>query len=96
LKSADEPNQYFNLPREARERYLALFHQYGVNYVFCGHYHRNLISHDGNLEVVTTSATGKPIGDKSGIQVVIVRDDTLEHHFYSFGEIPNRIELSGK
>lgn len=93
LKSPDESDQYFNLPREARARYLALFHQFGVNYVFCGHYHRNLISRDGNLEVVTTGATGKPLGgDKSGIQVVIVRDDALEHHFYSFGEIPNRIE----
>lgn len=96
LKSADETNQYFNLPREARARYLALFHEYGVNYVFCGHYHRNAISHDGNLEVVTTCATGKPFGgDKSGMQVVIVRDNAIEHHYYSFGEIPNRIELPG-
>lgn len=97
LKSADEPDQYFNLPLAAREKYLALFHQYGVNYVFCGHYHRNLISHDGNLEVVTTGATGKPLGgDNSGMQVVIVRADGLEHHFYSFGEIPNHIELRPK
>lgn len=94
LKSPDEPDQYFNLPLTAREKYLALFHQYGVNYVFCGHYHRNLVSHDGNLEVVTTGAIGKPLGgDKSGIQVVIVRDNGLEHHFYSFGEIPNQIDV---
>lgn len=97
LKFPDEPDQYFNLPRAARERYLDLFHRYGVKYVFCGHYHRNLVSHDGSLEVVTTGATGKPLGgDKSGMQVVIVREGSLEHHFYSFGEIPNRIELQPK
>ena len=97
LNSADEPDQYFNLPHEARARYLAMFHRYGVNYAFCGHYHRNQIAHDGNLEVVTTGATGKPFGgDKSGFQVVIVRDGGMEHHYYSFGEIPNQIELQSK
>jgi serine/threonine-protein phosphatase CPPED1 len=95
LKSLDEPDQYFNLPREARVNYLALFHGFGVSDVFCGHYHRNVVARDGDLEIVTTGATGKPLGgDKSGIQVVIVRDDGMQHHYYSFGEIPTRIDLS--
>lgn len=95
LKSVDETNQYFNLPREARAKYLPLFHEFGVSHVFCGHYHRNLLAHDGNLEIVTTGATGKPLGgDKSGIQVAIVRDEGIEHRYYSFGEIPTRINLS--
>ena len=97
LKTIDEPDQYFNLPHEARLKYLALFHEFGVSEVFCGHYHRNVVAHDGNLEIVTTGATGKPLGgDQSGIQVVIVRDDGIQHHYYSFGEIPTRIDLSGK
>jgi 3',5'-cyclic AMP phosphodiesterase CpdA len=95
LKSVGETNQYFNLPREARAKYLPLFHQFGVKEVFCGHYHRNVVSRDGDLEIVTTGATGKPLGgDKSGLQIVIVRDEGIQHHYYSFGDIPNRIDVS--
>lgn len=97
LKTSDEPDQYFNLPRERRAVYLKLFHEFGVNAVFCGHYHRNDAVRDGSLEIVTTGAVGMPLGgSQSGIQVVIVRDSGIEHHFYDLGEIPNRIEVSAK
>jgi len=93
LKSADEPDQYFNLPRERRARYLALLHQFGVNDVFCGHYHRNMVARDGSLEIVTAGALGEPLGgSQSGIEIVIVRNDGIEHRFYDLGEIPNHID----
>jgi hypothetical protein len=95
LKKADEPDQYFKIPRERRAKYLDLFHESGVKYIFSGHYHRNAVAHDGDLEAVTTGPVGKPQGDdKSGLRVVIVRDDRLEHRYYHFGEVPNRINLS--
>ncbi len=82
LKTAAEPNQYFNLPRERRATYLKLFHDFGVEEVFCGHYHRNLIARDGALEIVVIGALGKPLGGaQSGIQIVTVRDHGIEHHF---------------
>ena len=94
LKDKDEPNQYFNLPREARAKYLPLFHESGVKYIFCGHTHHNVVAQDGDLEIVATPPVGKPLGkDGSGLRVVIVRDDGIEHHFYSFAEIPNRIDF---
>src|SRR5690349_7434659 len=94
LQSPDEAEQYFNLPTERRTAYLGLFHEFGVKAVFCGHYHRNSVARDGSLEIVTTSALGKPLGgSQSGIQVVIVRDTDIEHRFYDLGEIPNRIDL---
>ena len=94
LSSARETNQYFNIPLERRTRYFALFHKYGVNYAFCGHYHRNALARDGALEIVTTGPVGKPLGkDESGIRVAIVREDRIEHRYYQFGEIPNRIDL---
>ena len=97
LQTADEPDQYFNIPRERRTNYLALFHEFGVKKLFCGHYHRNAEARDGELECVTTGPVGMPLGgDKSGLRVVIVRDTGIEHRYYSFGEIPNRIELSVK
>ena len=95
LASATEKDEYFNIPLERRTRYFALFHKYGVNYAFCGHYHRNALARDGALEIVTTGPVGKPLGkDESGIRVAIVRDDRIEHRYYQFGEIPTRIELT--
>ena len=95
LNTADEPDQYFNIPLARRTPYLALFHEFGVKYLFSGHYHRNGLGHDGDLEAVTTGPVGKPMGDdKSGLRVVIVRDDRLEHRYYHFGEIPTRIDFA--
>jgi len=95
LSSATEKDEYFNIPLERRTRYFALFHKYGVNYAFCGHYHRNALARDGALEIITTGPVGKPLGkDESGIRVAIVRDDRIEHRYYQFGEIPNLIELT--
>ena len=95
LKTATEPDQYFNIPAERRAPCLALFHEFGVKYVFSGHYHRNAVARDGDLEAVTTGPVGQPQGeDKSGLRVVIVRDSGLEHRYYHFGEVPSRIDLS--
>ncbi len=94
LDTANETNQYFNLPRESREKYLPLFHEFGVKHVFCGHYHRNNIASDGDLEVVASAPAGKPLGkDGSGIRIVIVRDDHIENRYYDFGQIPVRIDI---
>jgi serine/threonine-protein phosphatase CPPED1 len=95
LESADEKDQYFNLPLESRKQYLPMLRDAGVKHVFCGHLHRNLIARDGDLEVVTTAPVGKPLGEnsKSGLRVVFVRGDRLEHRFYDFGELPHKIIL---
>ncbi|MHB8523952.1 MAG: metallophosphoesterase [Limisphaerales bacterium] len=94
LKAADEADQYFNIPRQSRVEYLALFHEFGVNHAFGGHYHRNAVARDRDLEVVTTGPVGQPLGpDGSGVRIAIVRDDRIEHHYYPFGEMPNQIDL---
>ena len=92
LKSSDEPDEYFNIPRERRVPYLELFQEFGVRYLFSGHYHRNAVAREGDLEAVTTGPVGKPLGQaKSGLRVVIVGDDRIEHRYYDFGELPNQI-----
>ena len=94
LGNVSETNQYFNLPRASREKYLPLFHEFGVKQVFCGHYHRNVLASDGDLEVVASAPVGKPLGkDGSGIRIVTVRDDRIEHHYHDFGQIPVRVEI---
>jgi len=94
LKQVDEPDDYFNIPKVRREKYLALFREAGVKYLFCGHYHRNALARDDSMEVVTTGPVGKPLGpDGSGLRVVIVRDSGVEHQYYDFGKVPNLISL---
>jgi 3',5'-cyclic AMP phosphodiesterase CpdA len=95
LKTADEADEYFNIPKERRAPHLALFREFGVKHLFSGHYHRNAVARDGDLEAVTTGPVGQPQGgDKSGLRVVIVRDSGLEHRYYHFGELPTHIDLA--
>jgi 3',5'-cyclic AMP phosphodiesterase CpdA len=95
LKTADEPDQYFDIPRQHRSRYLALLHQYDVRYVFAGHYHRNSEGHDGDLDMVVTGAVGMPIGtDPSGFR--IVRLDNFAHPYIGLGTIPNQVTANLK
>ena len=94
LKTADEADQYFNIPTARRTFYLGLFREFGVKHLFSGHYHRNAVARDGDMEAVTTGPVGQPQGgDKSGFRVVIVRDSGFEHRYYHFGEMPTQIEL---
>jgi serine/threonine-protein phosphatase CPPED1 len=89
LKEPGEPDQYFNIPPDVRQRYLKLMHEYGVHQVFAGHYHRNELGSDGDLEMVTTGPVGMPLGGaKSGIRVVTVDDKGVTHKYYDFGELP--------
>jgi 3',5'-cyclic AMP phosphodiesterase CpdA len=90
LKDPGEPGQYFNVPLAARQRFLALFHNYGVSHVFAGHYHRNALARDGNLEMTTTGPVGKPLGaERSGMRVIAVTKAGVEHKYYDFGKLPS-------
>jgi len=89
LEKADEPDQYFNIPMETRQRLLALFHRNGVRYVFAGHYHRNAFGKDGDLEMITTGPAGMPIGpDPSGLRIGELKGTVIEHKYYGLGNLP--------
>lgn len=95
IASATEPDQYFNIPLARRAAYMALFREFGVRYLFCGHYHRNAEGRDGTLENITSGPVGKPLGGaKSGLRVAIVREAAIEHRYYELGELPVKIELT--
>lgn len=95
LDKPDEPDQYFNLPRQQRGPYLDQLRQYGVRHVFAGHYHGNLVARAGGLEMVTSGPLGKPLRqDQSGLRIVIVRDEGIEHRYYALGEIPHQVDLA--
>ena len=81
-----------NLPPEIRHRLLDLFHRYGVRYVFAGHLHHNADAHDGDLEMIMTSAAGRPLGaDPSGFRLAELIDSKIVHRFFGLGSIPNQL-----
>ena len=94
LKSADEKDQYFNIPQPARRKYLEMLQTAGVHYVYAGHYHRNVVAKDGPLTETVTGAVGMPLGGSlSGFRVVTAHDNTLDSTWFCFGGIPNRVDL---
>jgi DNA repair exonuclease SbcCD nuclease subunit len=90
LENPGEPDQYFNIPQETRRRYLNLFHEYGVEHVYGGHYHRNAYGRDGALEMVTTGPVGMPLGTEvSGLRIISVRDGVFKSRYFGLGSIPS-------
>lgn len=95
IHKADEEKEYFNIEPNMRSRMLTKFKKAGVKYIFCGHYHRNVVSFDGDLEQVITSAIGCQLGDDlSGMRLVRVSKNKIEHKYYALERnFPMSIEL---
>jgi 3',5'-cyclic AMP phosphodiesterase CpdA len=93
LKDANEPEEYFNLPVETRKRLLGIFHQYGVEWVFTGHHHRNGEARDGALRMIVSGPVGKPLGgDKSGFRIVKLTAAGIEQKYYDLADLPASVE----
>jgi hypothetical protein len=89
LKDANEEDRYENIPRETRQRYLKMLHEYGVKQVFAGHYHNTSEARDGDLEMITTGPVGKPVPPaRSGLRIVTVSAAGVTHKYCDFGELP--------
>lgn len=93
-QSVDEPNAYSNIDLGDRERYLDLFHRNKVEAVFSGHYHNNSLSSFGNMQLITTSALGKPLGQApSGIRIIKIYSNRIEHEYYGLEALPDSVTL---
>lgn len=91
-KTANEPTAYSNIDQEYREKYLRLFSDSRVTAVFSGHHHNNGLSTYENIQLVTTSALGKPLGKApSGFRIIKVYDDKIEHEFFGLDELPDSV-----
>jgi 3',5'-cyclic AMP phosphodiesterase CpdA len=87
LESADEPASYWNLASEPRRRILELAHRHGVRLVLAGHWHRNCLARDGDLQMVTTGAVGYPLGvDPSGFRLVEVAGGSISHSYRALAD----------
>jgi len=92
IKSFDETETYSNIAPETRNRYLSLFKEYNVDVIFAGHLHNNASAKFGDMEMVTTSAVGKPLGKApSGIRIIKVYPNKIESSYYGLDEIPESV-----
>lgn len=97
LANALEPDQYANIPLERRGKYLDLLKNYSVRYVFAGHHHQNVISRDGDLEIIASGPVGKPLGEgRTGMRVVMLKGTAIEHRYYDFSALPERLSALWK
>jgi|WetSurMetagenome_2_1015567.scaffolds.fasta_scaffold97103_2 serine/threonine-protein phosphatase CPPED1 len=94
LDNVNEPDQYGNFPMERRRQVLELMHKAGVHHVFAGHLHKNITVRDGDLEITAVGPVGMPLGDDgSGIRLGVVTSKGLRHQYYSFGKMPDSLEI---
>ena len=94
IEKPDEPSQYFNVPIEARRRYLDLLKSSGVRYVFARALPPERVrtrrhTRDDYQRASRPSAWRRPFG----LRIVTVKDDVLEHAYYGMGLIPNKFPI---
>jgi 3',5'-cyclic AMP phosphodiesterase CpdA len=94
LTHLDEGDGWLVIPRERRRVLVDLLKEYGAETVFAGHWHRNHVAYYGDLQVVCSGPVGLPLGDDpSGLRIVKVLDDRIEHRYYALDEVPVSVDL---
>jgi len=82
IDNIDEKDSYSNIAQPQRTEYLEFFKKSGVVAVFAGHHHKNAESFYQGIDLVTTSAVGKPLGNvKSGFRIIKVYRDRISHEY---------------
>jgi 3',5'-cyclic AMP phosphodiesterase CpdA len=95
IKSADEPDGYFNIPQPTRAKYLELLRSSGVRYVFAGHTHYAVGGDGPSLHIFTAGPVGKPLsGGASGFGLAHLHGAEVQYQYFDFGHIPNTLETA--
>jgi 3',5'-cyclic AMP phosphodiesterase CpdA len=95
LKSATEPDEYFNIPLARRTPLLDMFRTAGIRTLVSGHYHNNAVASDGGFDAIVTGAVGMPLmGSQSGFRAFRVTDDGIAHRYFELGQIPSAIDIT--
>ena len=89
----EEEDSWAVLPQEKRKILLDLLEAHGVSAVFSGHWHRCHYLKHKSIQMVTTGPVGYPLGDDpSGLRIVKVFQDRIEHQYYGLDELPESIK----
>ena len=95
VKDPDEPETYSNIGLEKRKKYLDLLKKYDVKAVFAGHFHKNSYGNYKGMDMITTSAVGKQLGnDLSGLRIVRVTKDSVISNYYSLDDLESIKDFS--
>jgi 3',5'-cyclic AMP phosphodiesterase CpdA len=95
LKSATEPDEYFNIPLARRTPLLDMFRTAGIRTLVSGHYHNNAVASDDGFDAIVTGAVGMPLmGSQSGFRAFRVTDDGIAHRYFELGQIPSAIDIT--
>ena len=94
VKHSLEADDWMVIPGERRRVLLDIFEEYGVSLSISGHLHRNHIAQYGSIQLVSTGSVGCPLGnDPSGVRVVKVYRDRIEHEYFAMDRIPETVSL---
>lgn len=92
-EATDEAEAGVNFPMAMREKYLKLMNEYGVDLVLSGHLHHGAGAQWEGVQLYTSSAAGRPLGDEaSGITIVTFPNGTPTPTFYEIADIPSCIK----
>lgn len=94
VKHSLEADDWMVIPGERRRVLLDIFEEYGVSLSISGHLHRNHVARYGDIQLVSTGSVGCPLGnDPSGVRVVKVYRDRIEHEYFAMDRIPETVSL---
>lgn len=93
-KDADEADDFGNILLARRKALLALLQKQGVRYVFAGHVHKNAVAKAGELEMTANGPVSMSFSEEgSGISLGAATAAEIKHQFFSFGRMPDKLEL---
>lgn len=94
LNDRYDSDSFLIIPTERRLVLFEMLKKHAVWGMFSGHWHRNNYANDENFQVVTSAAVGYPLGDDpSGLRIVKVYSNRIEHQYYGFDDIPETVNL---
>lgn len=93
VESPDEENAGVNIPLEMRTKYLALLKKHGADLVLSGHLHHCVRAEYEGIQLATTSAAGRPLGEEpSGVTIITIAADGIPTPtFYGIDSIPQQV-----
>ena len=87
----DEDENYGNIPKPHRQKYMKLFHKYGVNTVFCGHRHNQFEAKAQGVNMVTCGAVGQQLGGFHGMELIKVYPDSYSFEYIALDKFPAQV-----